>query len=183
MKIKMNKIKQKIIDLCMDDSLNGEALVIALEEQITEILPFNHNADTDLESCGITDDHVKFSISFDDNSMSKIIEKIENVTTKRKLAIAFFHNLVKSGDIIEDTKFKKSHSKGETIDDQLAELIETLFSNKDSKKRSIKFDDFMKGLFGGVIDDENPSPDYCRAEDNSDCWKCKSKNICTKFTK
>ena len=177
----------------MDESLDGVALVKALETQIKDIVPYNHDASTDLVCCGIHDGYVRLELPANGDSMSRLVEGIENAATKRVLAIAFFKQLVESGDAASIGKMRGTREeilaelakRKESSNNPLNDIMSRIFSEEKGRdERPDKFKAFLKDLLESVTgDDENPSPDTCRAEDDSECWKCKSKSECTKFKK
>jgi len=167
----MNKIKQRIIDLCMDDSLDGEVLVTALETEIINITPYKHDASTDLESCGITDGHIAIKLDLGSGSISEMVEGIEQRMSKRKLAIAFFKHLIDTGHAI-----RAKESSNNSIDD----LVSELFSDEDVYEKSDKLKELLS-LFS-KHQSKSSSSGECQAEDDSECWKCPSKNNCSKFS-
>lgn len=156
--------KQKIIQLCNDPNVNEHELVNAIEKELSKIIPFDHDSDNTLEACGI-DNSIELSVMRKE-SKSKTIEQIENSLNKREIAFVLFQTIEssKDGNIGNGIqKVSAEHPLGKLLS-KLEELSSVL-----------------DGMSDDELDSKPNTPSTCRETDDSECWKCPSKQNCTKF--
>ena len=177
----MDPIREKIIDLCLNEGLEGEALVEALEKQVSQILPFDHSIDNDFKACGLSSERLVLKIEKQEGGMSTMVESIENAGTKRALSIALFKNLVDSGEIGQEPDHGVISGTAEEAMGKLRSLVGSLFGDHVPDTVKKKLERLEKDLTD-IDEDEFPdSPKRCKQPDNSECFKCPHTSICTKF--
>lgn len=156
--------KQRIIEICNDPNFNEYQLVDAIETELAKVIPFDHESDSTMDACGITN-NIMLNVMHE-GSKSETIERIEQSLSKRKLAFVFFQTIEKS----------KSGVGG----------IDKIPSGHPLGKLLSKLEDFSEFL--DQLSEESESPiggqkslSSCKEEDDSECWKCSLKKDCTKF--
>ncbi len=180
----MDPIRSKIIEICLATDLEVVDLVKALEAEIAKLQPFDHREDLpDFEACGLKEEEIHLNIKMPlTSTMSQIVEVLEQQGTKRHLAVGFFKALIENGDV------KKVDKHGRPIkdddDSDLEDFTRHLLGS--GKRPGNPLEDLLKMMaehMGSRDDDDGipDSPKRCRQEDNSECWKCPHKTICTKF--
>lgn len=112
-------IKEQIIKLCLDDTINGIELVQALEKQIVGLMPYDHSSPSPLKSCNIPKDDLKLEIE-GAGCFSEVVEKIEDSLTKRELSLILFDRIIVT---------QQSSQKSTTF-------LESLFGGTGSSDRS-----------------------------------------------
>lgn len=86
-----NDIKKKINEI-LDSDLKGTELMLALENEIAKLAPFDHNNPDSIEASGLEDD-IDFEFSFI-GSMSMAVEKLITSTSKREIAYIFLKGII-----------------------------------------------------------------------------------------
>lgn len=158
----MDEIRKKIIAICENESLTGEALISELERAVAFIEPYDHDKDNPHEACGIKS-NIELRI-IGSGGISNIVERIERSLTKRKLAFILFQKIIEDAED-EDRPGKtvmhkrlKSDSPGD-FEKTMRELMDLEIAGRNSEV----------------------TPETCREEDDSECWKCKYKPSCKKY--
>lgn len=87
-----NDIKKKINEL-LDSDLEGLELTLAIEKEISKLLPFDHSNNDAIVASGLKEDtNLEFSFV---GTMSNAVEKLVNTVSKRELAYIFLEELAK----------------------------------------------------------------------------------------
>ena len=146
----MSKEKRKIIELC-NSNLEGKDLIIAIEEELAKMRPYNHNCDEGLQAVGLYEP-IRIDVE-SEGAISNCVEAIEKSVTKRELAVCVAKY---------NTETKVIGNDGNELPDELKDLLDAIIGRKrGTSKRSIESE--------------------CKEEDDSECWKCRKKPSCTKF--
>lgn len=174
------QIIDKILKICLEEKLQGKELIIALEEQISLLTPFDHNADNSMVGCGLK--NIKMGIDTR-GSLSEIVEKFEKGLTKREIAFAMVVTTLEEKGILDAVESRnpfatgrvgfKSMQTGGPGSPDIEELLKGIDNIED-------FERLMKAMLTSKRGPGDESSE-CAAEDSSECWKCSKRGSCNKF--
>lgn len=162
----MEEIKRRINAL-FDSGLKGEALVIALEKEIKNVMPYNHDAGHPMDACNIKS-NIELKV-IGHGRVSQIVEKIESSITKRKMAFMLFKKIIEKEEGVEESENslgirEESYEKGfPTIEGSDKSDMESLVRT-------------LLGYDKDIHDSKNPN--NCNETDDSECWSCKHNKNC-----
>lgn len=149
------KPKDLIVKNCLEDSLEDEKFIQTIEGALAELTPFKHDCKSILEACGIRSsfEGIEFEHS---GKLSKSVEKLESMYTKRELSLAVMH--------------LSMELKGKDGSKSIKGYIKNLISNP------LKADmpDDLKRLLGKLSEMSGES------ECDEECWKCPKHGKCDK---
>lgn len=149
------KPKDLIVKSCLEDNLEDEKFIQTIEGALAELTPFKHDCKSILEACGIRSsfEGIEFEHS---GKLSKSVEKLESMYTKRELSLAVMH--------------LSMELKGKDGSKSIKGYIKNLISNP------LKADmpDDLKRLLGKLSEMSGES------ECDGECWKCPKHGKCDK---
>lgn len=87
-----NDIRKKINEI-LDSDLEGLELTLALEKEISKLLPFDHSNGDAIVASGLKD-ATNFEFNFF-GTMSNAVERLVNTVSKREIAYMFLEGIAK----------------------------------------------------------------------------------------
>ena len=151
-------IRDQITALCQNATMSDKDLVIAIESEISKLIPFDHKHHNKMDACGITED-ISMQIA-GSGTFSELVEMVEKSNPKRILAYIFTREML-------DGRFNKrvpsTRSTAEDLDGEVSK--------------------FLSGILGSrtAHSAEESIQSRCDEEDTSECYKCPINKVCTKF--
>lgn len=100
-KANIDSIKDTIINICNDNDLNKFDLIKLIEEQLAQIIPFDHDPNKTIQqACGL-EERTMAKLSIDEHCYSRATEYLESIYIKRELAILFLSILGENRKLVE----------------------------------------------------------------------------------
>lgn len=150
-------IRDQITALCQNATMSDKDLVLAIESEISKLIPFDHKHYNKMDACGITED-ISMQIA-GSGTFSELVEMVEKSNPKRVLAYIFTKEML-------DGRFNKGVPPVKNIEDLDGEVSK-----------------FLSGILGSrtAQSAEESIQSRCNEEDTSECYKCPINKVCTKF--
>lgn len=149
------KPKDLIVKSCLEDTLEDEKFIQTIEGALAELTPFKHDCTSILESCGVRSDFKGIELEHS-GKLSKSVEKLESMYTKRELSLAVLH--------------LSMELKEKNVSKSIKGYIKNLISNP----LEADMPDDLKTLLSKLS--EMAGESKCDEE----CWKCPKHGKCDK---
>ena len=151
-------IRDQITALCQNATMSDKDLVIAIESEISKLIPFDHKHHNKMDACGITED-ISMKIA-GSGTFSELVEMVEKSNPKRILAYIFTREML-------DGRFNKrvpsTRSTAEDLDGEVSKFLSGILGSRTAQSA------------------EESIQSRCDEEDTSECYKCPINKVCTKF--
>lgn len=150
-------IRDQITALCQNATMSDKDLVLAIESEISKLIPFDHKHYNKMDACGITED-ISMQIAGSE-TFSELVEMVEKSNPKRVLAYIFTKEMLGG-------RFNKGVPPVKNVEDLDGEVSKFLSSILGSRTAQSA---------------EESIQSRCDEEDASECYKCPINKVCTKF--
>lgn len=150
-------IRDQITALCQNATMSDKDLVLAIESEISKLIPFDHKHYNKMDACGITED-ISMQIA-GSGTFSELVEMVEKSNPKRVLAYIFTKEML-------DGRFNKGVppvKSAEDLDGEVSKFLSSILGSRTAQSA------------------EESIQSRCGEEDTSECYKCPINKVCTKF--
>ena len=118
-------IKEKIIALCTDNNLSNNDFIRKVEDEVANLTPYNHEAESFGKACGINAD---FALAVHGSGpISTAVENLEKNYTKRQIAVVFI-DIARSKGMVQQGMRAPS---GSSPLDQVDKLLKNIAKDAD----------------------------------------------------